>query len=430
MKRWLLLLAACSGHTHHTTDASPLDAPTDSLPISSDAAPSSVRLRVTMQGHPVANVATVFLSSDGSKSAAVTTDASGTAAALVDPGGSVTAIIHIGMNDDELHTFTAVQPGDALELDLQPAGPAAGGQITMTAATDATAYDYSLYSSCGERTGSIDGTFTFVPEGCGPTADFVVSANDTGEQPFEFIVARGLSLAGSPAIPGTYAPPRDPALGYSSIPSVVESIAAHVDVLGAGNGSVFPFDNAAPVTGGSITVHGAIPDTAGLGMNMRVSSQLYPISNELGQQGIHEVVPADQAYNLDVTNAMVPRYVAAPTYDVATRSISWGEAATSTPANLVRARIHVYRDDIPYGHAWSWEIVAAKNGTNVTFPTLAAVSGFSFIPVASDTVAIDELTTEAIEGGYDTNRPHAFDDPVPQLTSGRVTIEVLYSPPM
>jgi hypothetical protein len=429
MKRWLMLLAACGG-THHTTDAGPIDARSDSLPISSDAAASSVSLRVTMQGHPVANIATYFLAADGSKAAGVTTDASGTAAALLDAGGSVTAIIHVGAGDDELRTFTGVMPGDMLVLDLEPAGPPSGAQITMSAPTDAAAYDYSLFSSCGERTGSVDGSFSFVPEGCGTTADFVVSANDDLDQPTEFIVAPGVSLAGSPAIAGTYAPPRDAALGYSDMPSVVESVGVHVALHGGTGGALFSADSSAPVTGGSLTVHAAMPDTTGLGMTMVVSSQLYPIGSEVGQQAIHEVAAADQPYNVDVTNAMVPRYVAAPAYDVATRSMSWGEAPSATPANLVRARIHAFRDDIPAGRSWSWEIVAAKNGTNVTFPALPAIDGFSFVPIAGDTVAIDELTTEAIAGGYEANRPHAFDEPVAHLTSGRLAIEVLYTPPM
>ena len=42
----------------------------------------------------------------------------------------------------------------------------------------------------------------------------------------------------------------------------------------------------------------------------------------------------------------------------------------------------------------------------------------------------DSLTTEAIAGGYDANRPHAFDNPVAHLTSGRLVTEVLYTPPM
>lgn len=429
MKRWLLLLAACGG-AHHTTDAGPVDAATDSLPTSSDAGPSSVRVHVTSQGQPMPNVATVFLAPDGKQIAELATDASGTAAALVDAGGSVTVILHTAAGVDDLRTFTGVAPGDALELDLSPPGPQTGQTITMSAPTDASAYDYSLFSSCGDRTGSLDGSFGFVPKGCSSTADFVVSANDTLDQPMAFIVARGVSLAGSPAITGSYAPPRDPAFGYSGVPSVVTAIATHGVLLGSGGGQMVAVDNSAPTNGGSLTIHAAMPDTTGLGMSMLVASQLYPIAGELGQQGIADIVPADQPYNLDLSSGMVPRYVAAPAYDVTTRSIAWGEAPASGTADVVRARLHVYRDDIPFGRSWTWEIVAAKNGTNVTFPTLPAVDGYSFVPITTDSVTIDELTTERVPGGYAANRPQAFADPVSQLTSGRAVIEVLYSPPM
>ena len=428
MKRWLFLLAACGGGTHHTTDAGPVDALADSLPTSSDAAATSVRLHVTSQGQPVANVATVFLTADGRQVAAVATDASGTAAALLDAGGSVTAILHVGAGVDDLRTFTGVQPGDALELDLAPAGPQTGANITMSAPTNASAYDYSLFSSCGDRTGSLDGSFSFVPLGCGATADFVVTANNDVEQPMAFLVALGVSLSGSPAIAGSYTAPHDPAFGYSGVPSVVQSVEVHAVLRGSGGGSMFAADDTEPVNGGSLTVHAAMPDATGLGLMMQVSSQLFPISNEAGQQGIHEIVAADQPYDLNLTTAMLPRYVAAPAFDVSTRSIAWGEAPGGTAADLVRARIHAYRDDIPSGRAWSWEIVAAKNGTNVTFPMLPDVDGFSFVPIATDSVTIDELTTESLPGGYAANRTNAFADPVARLTSGRVAIEVLYSP--
>jgi hypothetical protein len=429
MKRWLLLLAACGGGTHHTTDAGPVDALSDSLPTSSDAAANSVSVRITSQGQPMPNVATAFLASDGTKVAELATDASGTAAALLDAGGSVTVILHTGASVDDLRTFTGVKPGDQLQLELAPAGPPTGAQITMTAPTDPSAYDYSLFSSCGDRTGSINGSFAFVPAGCGATADFVVSENNNLDQPMQFIVARGVSLVGSPAITGTYAAPNNVALGYSGMPSVLTSVAAHAVLIGAG--PIFAADNSVAVSGGSLSVPVTMPDTTGLGMSMLVSSQLDPISTEAGQQGIHEIAPADQPYNVDLSTAMLPRYVAAPTYAVATRSIAWGEAASATEtATLVRARIHVYRNDVPSGRTWSWEIVAPKNGTNVTFPTLPDVDGFSFVPNATDTVTIDELTTVGIAGGYDGNRAHAFDDPVAHLTAGRVAIEVLYTPPL
>ena len=140
------------------------------------------------------------------------------------------------------------------------------------------------------------------------------------------------------------------------------------------------------------------------------------------------VANASADYAIDVTHTMLPRYTTAPTYDAASRTIGWGEAPADGQATVVRARLHAYRDDIPSGRSWSWEIAAAKTATTVTFPALPDVDGFSFIPIASDTVGVDDLTTATFPGGFDAVRTSPFRDLVPALTSGHAVIESLAQP--
>ena len=166
-----------------------------------------------------------------------------------------------------------------------------------------------------------------------------------------------------------------------------------------------------------------MPDTTGLGISALVVSNLYPQSTELGQQTILEVADSGTDYTVDLTQAMLPRYITAPAYDAASRTIGWGEAPASVDGNLVRARIHAVRDDVASGRSWTWQIVGAKSATSITFPELPALDGFSYVPLATDTVGVDELTTASIPGGYSGVRAHAFGDLNALATSGRSAIE-------
>jgi hypothetical protein len=417
----VLVLAACGGNDHHTIDAGPIDALTDSLPVSGDGAPGGVQLHVTQGGHPVAQVATFFLASDDRVVSAVTTNGGGIAAASLSDG-SVTAVLHAG-GIDRLWTFTGVHAGDILELALDPPGPATADNVMVSAPVAAGAYDYGLFSGCGDRANSLDAMFVFTPRDCGATADFVITVNDMLDVPQAALVARGVSLA-SPTIAGAYVPVVTPAFTYSG-GGVVTSVDTRVQLL-APHGVLYAADDLQPASGGAVTTHVRLPDTTGLAMSADVVTLIYPAASELGQQTIHDVVDPAVPYSLDLAGAMLPRYTIAPAYDVASRTLAWGEAPGGTAATTVRAAIHATRDAFPTGRSWSWQIVAAKTAANVTFPALPDLAGFSFVPAPGDTVGVDDLTTSSVP--YAATR--GFVDPGHGVTSGRVVVETLYTPPM
>jgi hypothetical protein len=422
--KWALVLvfAACGGNDHHTIDAGPIDALTDSLPVSGDGGPGGVILHVTQAGQPVEHVATFFLADDDKVVAAVTSNGGGISAAMLS-GGSVTAVLHAG-GIDRLWTFTDVHAGDVLELALDPLGPGTADNVTLTAPITAGAYDYALFSGCGDRASSLDGTFVFTPHDCGATADFVVTANDMLDVPQAALVARGVALA-SPTIAGAYVPVVTPAFAYSGGGAVVASVDTRVQLL-APQGVLYAADDLQPASGGAVTTHVRLPDTTGLEMSADVVTLIYPAASELGQQTIHDVVDPALPYSLDLAEAMLPRYTIAPAYDVASRTLAWGEAPGGTAATTVRAAIHATRDAFPTGGSWSWQIVAAKTAANVTFPALPSLAGFSFVPEPGDTVGVDDLTTSSVP--YAATR--GFVDPGHGVTSGRIAVETLYTPPM
>jgi len=426
MKRVLLaLLAACGGGGHHTTDAPPLDATGDSFGISSDAPANGVTLHVTSGGDPVPGVAAIFLDAADKPLATVMTDANGDAASAMTPGGTVTAIVHQGMDLDHLVTFTAVAPGDALVLELSPSGPAPATNVNLTFPTNG-AQLYTMYPSCGDPIASSDAQFVFRPLGCAGTADFVVSAGDS-ETTSSFLVAMGIDVARDTAVTGTFAPPATPAYAYANIPGAITGVSTRAAVLGH-NGVMYGAASTETLAANqtAVTLHETLPSTT---MRALVTTNLWPQSSELGQQLVADIVPdASADYAIDVTQTMLPRFTTAPAYDPASRSVVWAEAAADTQATVVRVQLHAYRDDIPAGRSWSWEIAAAKNATTVTFPALPAVDGFSFIPVATDTVGIDDLTTAAFPGGFAALHASPFRDLVPALTSGHAVIESLAPP--
>lgn len=427
MKRVLFALLGACGGGHHTTDAPPLDAVSDSLGISGDAPANGVTLHVTSGGDPVPGVAAIFLDASDKPLAAVTTDANGDAASTMTPGGTVTAIIHQGMDLDRLVTFTAVAPGDALVLELSPPGPALATDVDLTFPTNGSQV-YTMYPSCGDPVASSDAMFIFRPLGCAGTADFVLSAGDA-DTTTSFLVAMGVDVASNKTITGTFAPPASPAYAYANIPAAVTGVSTRAAVLGH-NGVMYGAASTETLATNqtAVTLHETLPDTATPAL---VTTNLWPQTTELGQQLVADIVPdASADYAVDVTQTMLPRYTTAPAYDAASRSVVWGEASAQAQATVVRVQLHAYRDDIPAGHSWSWEIAAAKNATSVTFPALPAVEGFSFIPIATDTVGVDDLTTAAFPGGFAALRTSPFGDLVPALTSGHAVIESLAPPPL
>jgi hypothetical protein len=252
----------------------------------------------------------------------------------------------------------------------------------------------------------------------------VITANDMLAMPQAALVARDVSLA-SPTIAGAYVPIVTPAFSYSGGGAVVTSVDTRVQLL-APHGVLYAADDLQPASGGAVTTHVRLPDTAGLEMTADVVTLIYPAASELGQQTIHDVVDPAMPYSLDLAAAMLPRYTAAPAYDAASRTLAWSEAPGGTAATTVRAAIHATRDAFPTGRSWAWQIVAAKTGTNVTFPALPPLDGFSFLPASGDAVGVDDLTTSSVP--YAATR--GFVDPGHGVTSGRVAVETLYTPPM
>ncbi len=400
------LVAACGDKVHHGVDAGPIDARVDALVPSDDPPPGAVTLTITRGGAPVAGISVIFQAADSSLVHAALTNDNGIAWAMMPSGGFVTAVESRGAKLDELTTFAGVAPADALVLAIDPAGPRDAWPVALSIPADAGATSYQVFTTCGGPIGADPSAATeTMLLGCGGAADAVVVTADADGGLLNAF------FAGSVAVPepvdtdpptfmplalsGSYAPLVPATFSYSNVPSSVTTVATY-HAFASARGRVFERTAAEAVSGNGATT--VIPLPSAMAPSL-VATTLY--APEIGTQTIFEA--ASPPYALDVGAARLPGFATAPAFAAgapgAAGVISWTEDAGAVQPELVRARIHAYRDDIPAGRAWGWRIVAPRSGTAIAYPVLPSF-GFDFNPASSDVVGVDELTTAAVPGDY------------------------------
>jgi hypothetical protein len=140
--------------------------------------------------------------------------------------------------------------------------------------------------------------------------------------------------------------------------------------------------------------------------------------------------------DIDLSAMQLPRYALPAGFTpfvFADRMVRWPEHPGGTlQPDVVRARIRVYRDDIPQGRAWTWQVVAARGeGPEIRFPTLPTDT-FDFNPTEGDVVSLEELTNVHLPGGYDAVRAHGFARFLDFITAGtgRMVVQTLWSEPL
>ncbi|NVB83155.1 MAG: hypothetical protein HOV81_32575 [Kofleriaceae bacterium] len=426
MRRALVLaalLAACKADLHHTTDANAPGVPGDTLaPSIGDPPPGAVTLTVTRLGQPMPDVAVFFQNADSSLVGASLTNAKGLAWAAMTPGGFVTAVEHKGSGVDELSTFAAVEPGDALALDVEPVGPR--DQVTFALTfPDAAAASYAIYTPCGSMHAAAT-TVAFTGTGCANLVDFVIVPLDGQGTPAGPALSAPSTAIDAPAVAltGAYQPFAATTFAYTSVPASWQFIGLY-HAISAERRAYEQSGGTAP----SSTVAAlqlALPWTAA--STLTVTTQ-FPTTSELGRQQIYNWQPASTVYVLDLGSVQLAPYASAPAYDRTARVVSWTEG-TGAQGDVVRARLHLYRDDIPAGRTWTWRIAAPRTATSVAYPQLPVLD-FDFNAQPSDTLSIDELTTIQVPGGYAGFRAHAYGDPMLGVTgaSGRMVIQTAFS---
>ncbi|HEY5926719.1 MAG TPA: hypothetical protein VIV11_33765 [Kofleriaceae bacterium] len=419
----VLVVAACSNNLHHGIDAPPTDVSIDTFgPDTGDPPPNAVKLVVTRGGAPVVGVTTRFQNADSTLVHVSVTNDNGLAWTVMASGGFVTALERTSDGIDELTTFADVQEADALRLDLDPTGDTAQWPVVLGIPADNGAVAYQVYTTCGGPFGidPAQPTETLLV-GCGGVADVVVVGEDGNGTPVRGLYAADLVVpeppppqetdAMPPAYPpltvaGTYGALVTKSLSYVNVPAIVSFVGAYHS-FASSHGRVYERTAGDTPSGGATSVAIQLPAATAAAL---VATSLY--STDVGAQLIYDSLASGSsaaAYSLDVTAALLPPFATPPAYDATIRTVTWTERTGAQVPELVRTRIHAYRDAIPTGRAWGWRMIAPRTGTSVTFPQLP-VFGFDFNPTSDDVVGVDELTTASVPGTYHDARPVGFTD--------------------
>jgi hypothetical protein len=447
----IALVAACSKDLHHTVDALPGDAPGDTLvPSGNDPPAGAVTLTVKRGNATVPNVAVFFQDPASTLIEQKLTNESGLAFALMPGGGFVTAVEHVGQGLDEITTFASVAPSDALRLDFMDPGQRKEWpiQLSFSADTGGTATSYVVRTSCSSETFSAkpvpvaadDNQVTL--SGCDDgLVDFAIESFDvdgvpTGRALYEAAVMLPAPLpptdAGTAFAPltlsATFAPVETHTIDYVNVPTSLSAVAVMQAI--SAERRTYEVTNSAPRSTSSTTTSMSLVLPAGATTQLTATVGYPSSSTAKSQYQVFDWGPASTAYSLDVSQSILPGYIAGPVYDPASRAITWTEGTAVVQPDLVRARIHVHRDAFPEGSSWGWRIVAPRSAAaTVVYPQLPNV-GFDFNPQDGDVYGVDELTNVKLPGGYAAWRPRAFLDFAHAVTgpSGSIYVETLYSP--
>lgn len=431
----LLVLAACGGGAHHTQDASPPDASTDTIgPATADAPSGAVTLTVTVAGAAAPNVVVFFQSSDSSLVAAAATDEHGVVGATLS-GGFVTAIEPPdGSGVPKLDTFSGVRAGDALHLDLGIVATqdSATFQVTAPLDGDPRVTSYMLYTQCGSTPLDVSGTTTITLGGCGTKADMVVTSIDANGNIVHYFTEDDVPVSSAPqTLAGTYVAPAATMFSYANVPQTVTWVKTTQELWSTRGREFDASTGAAPQIA---TASDSLAQPATSAMLAVTVTDGAPDASQHGEQLVYDWSAWSASYALDLGSVLLPAYATGASYDVASHAIVWTEADGGAQPDVARATLHAYRDAIPRGTAWQWSVVAARVASpRLVLPTLPTGGGFDFNPSATDSVGVSDLTNVKLPGGYDAFRAHGF-GPVANAiagTSGRIVVELPYaaSPP-
>lgn len=446
----LIALAAGCGSAHHTVDAN-RDTSSDTLSqTTADAPPGAVTLTITNAGEPVAGAGVYFQNADSSLVLGATTDSHGTVGAVLAANAFVTALEPSdGSGVVKLDTFAGVQPGDALHLDLAAVGAQGGAMtaLTVTPATAATASAIDVFTPCGSGAlPASTGTGDIGWQGCALQTDLLIVEVDDQNAPLgeyfsadQTIGPAATDAAGypldvsGPAYSGLVTTTYD----YGAVPDTIAMVKTTQE-LWSGRGRLYDASVASQRSG--ITLRNMLdqPVPTGAAFSAVTVSDFMPVPGGAlhGEQLVYDWGPYAAGYGpLDFAQATLAPYTSDPVFDVTAHAITWTESTGAMP-QFARATVSIYRDAIPAGQAWHWNIIGPRTATpSLALPVLPT-DGFDYNAKDGDQIAVANLTNAKLSsGGYDNVRAHGFanvaDLANPDTTAtGQLVIQLPYSSPL
>lgn len=427
------LFAACGDDgVRHTPDATVHDGPViDDAPI--DAAETPVAITTTVGGQAAGGIHVYFQNADSSVVLATVTDASGNASAVMQPGGYVTAITPynppaFASSSDQLSTFVGVKPGDHLVLAMPGSDLPISFTMTVPADQNPSASLYDVYSACSPgyteltnpgSAASPSGTVYLY--GCGATTDFLVVALDSSGNALDYIFKQNVAVADQQAVDLT-------------AETYVASTTRTASYENAGNLSLSFTDTlldvAAPMYSYGNFI-GAAAISRSYAMPAFTGANDLMVTHYTGNQDQEYFVdwgPYTATFTTDLAPRMLPDFQSSPSFDPATHTLSFTEAATGATPDFVYGSISASRSTASDSHSWTWRIVA-PHATSLVYPTLPT-DVYDYNITANDLPGSPDAMIGKVPGGYDAVRPYLlsqFDAPQPSQfalgPAGSATVE-------
>jgi hypothetical protein len=388
-------------------------------------------------------VRVIFQNADSSLVLSTTTDINGVATATMGIGGFVTAIdpfvqipppppTGVAPRGD-VRTFAGVKPNDELVLHEEN-GDVSVVNVTINVPIDGNVTRYFLRTPCNGVTditnasgsGSGSGSSPGGPVqlfGCGATTDILIEGQDGNGQTVRTLFKSNVALNEGGVIDLTadaYVNAVDATHMYTNIPARFGGL----NVFGTINttqGSIFDFFLSTDVVGGSAGLSTKAP----MVIPGTLAINFTELFDNLSFHSIIEWGAATNTYALDAGNILLPEFTEFPTFDIATRTGSWMQAATGAAPDM--AVLEWDFDRPSQKRSWTWEIAAPFGSASVTLPLLPA-DGMEFNPVTDDNVNIDSLATVKVPGGYDAIRENALTPSQSSIVvgpTGRVVVQDL-----
>ncbi|MGC4117877.1 MAG: hypothetical protein QM765_25685 [Myxococcales bacterium] len=401
-----------------------------------------VKLTITDGGTPQPMVKVYFQNADSTIVSATMTDVNGVASAVMEAGGFVTAINPfpqiipaIVSNGDDVRTFAGVKPLDELVLSR---GNGGGSVVNVTLLVNpdpnVVGGTYELFAPCiggslnitngggsGSGSGSIGGAVQLT--GCGATSDFTITVRDGNFNLVSSIHKDNVTLTeGQPVdlTDLTYVAAETATFQYTNAPAGFDSFGlASVLLSQHGQQNVIfsdgSFDNGT----------GTTPPIARPVVDNDLQLTAGSFGTNTGRHQVLEWGPSTTAYTKSLAGLLLAEYATFPTYDVATKTITWTVGAGADPDFAIARTSFSRPDGSGKGFInWDWEIVAPL-GTeeSIRYPVLPAPDD-DYNPTAQDAGQdVFSLTTAKFPGGYDAIRETVFSvaDNNSDLPNGIVT---------
>ncbi|MDX2093981.1 MAG: Ig-like domain-containing protein [Kofleriaceae bacterium] len=421
----LLPLMACGDD-----GATPADAAIDSQvaddapPI--DAPPTSGTVTVTIRdnGAAVEGVNVYFQNPDGSLAAKVATNASGVASATMMTGGWVTAVDARAPSlpsfggrpiDHELKTWAGVEPGDQLLIE-DGGGSVSSITATVTLPTNNNLSYAELHTTCGEDVVIPGQSDSITLWDCNGAADIIVIGFDDESLPIGYFYKANVTVADAGTLDfaaETYAALPDATFSFSNFPAEFSGLELENQIV-TPHGNIYEVGDSTALASGaaSVMVERPLPTPS-----KSILTSFLATGSSTHALFSWQATAATHAF--DATGKILPSFSSTPTYDAATRRVSWESTGTIMP-DMAMYEMYVGRD----GGGWTWEILAPYTGTSVTMPDLPTEIA-EYLPLATDTVVTDELGAARLPGGYDAIRPIFYassDGPPTSGSSGDISV--------